>query len=148
VKALLIAATLHNLGHVRLSAVVANGGKSARARARLARCVLDHVGATDVPVGIGSDGSPTCAQPHEYALAGYAATPDAALREGGALLVETLTRAADKSVASSSFRRCATLPTCARRGPNSCCARYRPSRCRAASSPTRRRPRAGRRTRR
>jgi hypothetical protein len=44
VKALLIAAILHNQGHVWLRAVVCNGGSSARDRARLARCVLDHVG--------------------------------------------------------------------------------------------------------
>jgi hypothetical protein len=99
IKALLVAATLHNQGNVCLRAVVANGGGAARDRARLARCVLDHVGAEDVPVGVGSDGVQSVpAQPHEYALDGYAAAPDARLRIGAELLVEALAAAPGQSV--------------------------------------------------
>jgi hypothetical protein len=120
VKALLIAAILHNQSHLRLRAVVANGGGCARERARLARCILDYVGATDVPVGVGTDGAElVVAQPHEYLLPTYASVPDGALRAGEELLIEALTRAPDKSVrvvmtladfAQGDGRRCAGRP--------------------------------------
>jgi hypothetical protein len=91
---------MHNQGHVKLIAVIANGGGCARERARLARCVLDHVGATSVPVGIGSDGVEhgLGARPHEYAIAGYAAVADGALHDGAELLRGALERAPDGSV--------------------------------------------------
>jgi hypothetical protein len=99
VKALLVASALHAQGGVTLRAVVANGGR-ARERARLTRCLLDHVGATDVPVGVGSDGAAAVTSPrHEYALPGCAAVADERLRAGGPLLLEVLSRAADLSVA-------------------------------------------------
>jgi hypothetical protein len=94
----LIAAILHRQGHPHLGAVIANGG-IARDCARLARCLLDHVDARDVPVGVGSDGAvAVTAQTHEYELAGYADVLDSRLRRGDELLLEVLSRAPDKSV--------------------------------------------------
>jgi hypothetical protein len=81
-----------------LRAVVANGGGSARNRAQLARCILNHVGASTVPVGIGTEGTATVAHPHEYALDEYDSAPVASLRDGFGLLVEVLERSADGSV--------------------------------------------------
>ncbi|KAG8463889.1 hypothetical protein KFE25_000057 [Diacronema lutheri] len=71
IKALLVAAVLHRHGRIVLRAVIANGGQQADLRAKLARCVLDHVGVLDVPVGIGSAGSEYSAQAHEYQLEGF-----------------------------------------------------------------------------
>lgn len=56
VKALLVAATLHMMGHVVLRAIVANGGCQATERAVLGLAILEALGIEDVPVGVGSDG--------------------------------------------------------------------------------------------
>lgn len=98
VKALLIAAVLHKLGRVRLLAVVANGGQQPRARAKLALCVLDQLGIVNVPVGIGSEGKPHVAKPHEYALDGYEAVDESRLVDGNELLLSTLRAARPKSI--------------------------------------------------
>lgn len=78
--------------------VVCNGGAQARERATLARCLLDHVGAYDVPVGIGSAGDPSGARPHEYALPGYADVDQSRLLDGAQLLHSALRGAQRKSV--------------------------------------------------
>ncbi|KAG8460299.1 hypothetical protein KFE25_011790 [Diacronema lutheri] len=98
VKALLVAASLHRDSHISLRAVVANGGGQPRARAALARCLLDHLGLCDVPVGVGSHGVPYDAQPHEYALHGYEHVDAAALPDGAQLMLDALRDAAPKSV--------------------------------------------------
>jgi inosine-uridine nucleoside N-ribohydrolase len=102
--------------------VIANGGGCARARARLARRMLDHVGANDVPVGVGSDGTEVAAQPHEYKLQGCLEVPDNTLRDGGELLLDALSRAPDQTVSVvliSSLRDfadvCARAPALVRR---------------------------------
>lgn len=97
VKVLLVLAILHKLKRVSLLAVVANGGGQPRARAALALCVLEHLGVTNVPVGIGSVGVPSAPQPHEYALAGIAGA-DARLERGHELLLRTIRGAPPKSV--------------------------------------------------
>jgi len=97
-KSLVIAATLHLRRRVRLLAVVANSGAQPRARARLARCVLDHVGVRDVPVGVGLMGQAYTASLHEYALDGYENVAEQRLLDGGALLVRVLRGARRRSV--------------------------------------------------
>ncbi|KAG8463308.1 hypothetical protein KFE25_004819 [Diacronema lutheri] len=97
-KALLITATLHCQRLVTLRAVIANGGHQATERARLARCLLDHVGAHHVPVGVGSAGHVYTPQPHEYALDGYERTSERALLDGRELFVDVLRRAAPRSL--------------------------------------------------
>lgn len=96
VKAILVAAVLHRLESINLTAVVANGGGQPARRAQLARTVLDHVGVTDVPVGVGSLGTPYVAQPHEYALSGF--NDKASLVDGHALLMRTLRSARNHSL--------------------------------------------------
>lgn len=94
-----MSAILHKHGRIALRAVLANGGGEPLARARLARCVLDHVGETRVPVGVGSAGTAAPAQPHEFDLAGYDAVDDARIElDGGALLLRALRRARAGSV--------------------------------------------------
>jgi hypothetical protein len=111
VKALLVAAVLHRQGALRLLAVVANGGNKARERALLAKCVLSHADVGDVPVGVGSAGTATTAQPHEYALAPVG--EDAVeVEEGPALLRRTVEAAKNRSltfVCISSLRDLADL---------------------------------------
>lgn len=111
-QALLVCAIMHKQGQLTLRAVVANGGGQPIRRARLARCVLDHVHADDVPVGIGSAGRETAAQPHEYRLAGYTDVDDAQLHGGAELLRSVLADSADQSltiVCISSLRDVADL---------------------------------------
>ncbi|KAJ1618479.1 hypothetical protein T492DRAFT_453841 [Pavlovales sp. CCMP2436] len=98
VKALLVAAMLHLHGRIELCAVICNGGGQPRERAQLARCVLDHLGAVNVPVGIGSEGTPCSAQPHEYGIAGYAAVEPSRLLDGRTLMLKVLQRARPKSL--------------------------------------------------
>jgi hypothetical protein len=93
-----IAAALHMRRRVRLVAVVCNGGGDPAARARLARCVLDHVGAVRVPVGVGSAGVPYEPKPHEYTLDGYADVDERRLLDGATLLLRALRGAARKSL--------------------------------------------------
>lgn len=97
-KVILVLAVAHLKGQIRLVAVVANGGAQATDRARLARCLLDHVEAYDVPVGIGSAGIPTEAQPHEYALPRYADVDPSCLLDGAELIRRALLDAPRKSV--------------------------------------------------
>lgn len=89
-KTLLILATLHRRGVLGLRAVVCNGGGEPAARARLALCLLRHLGVDDVPVGVGSAGVPSRPEPHEYMLQGYDDVEPADLAEGSALLRATL----------------------------------------------------------
>lgn len=97
VKVLLVLGVLHKLGRISLLAVVANGGGQPRKRAALARCILNHLGVRDVPVGIGSMGSARSAQPHEFALTGMEEA-DAQLELGPELLLRTLRAAPFRSV--------------------------------------------------
>jgi hypothetical protein len=97
-EALLLAWKLHRQDAIRLVGVVANGGGHPAARARLARCLLDRVGATSIPVGIGSAGMPISTQPHEYALDGYAHTSGESLMPGATLILHALEEAAPKSL--------------------------------------------------
>lgn len=99
-KALLIAATLHKQKLLVLRGVIANGGHQARERARLARCLLDHVNCADVPVGIGSAGKAYAPMPHEYTLQGYdsAGVNDAQLLDGGRLFHDVLKKVPPRSL--------------------------------------------------
>jgi hypothetical protein len=97
-KAILSLAMLDLQGELELLAVIANGGGSPDDRATLARCLLDHVGATHVPVGVGSAGKPTTAAAHEYAIDGYACTDRSRLEDGRLLLLRVLTEAPPKSI--------------------------------------------------
>lgn len=81
-----------------LRVVIANGGQQALLRAKLALCVLDHVGVTDVPVGVGSAGKEYSAQSHEYRLEGFDEVDEARLHDGGPLLLSTLEDAAPRSL--------------------------------------------------
>ncbi|KAJ1621397.1 hypothetical protein T492DRAFT_887047 [Pavlovales sp. CCMP2436] len=93
VKALLVLAVAHMQGAVQLKAVVANGGMQAVERAKLARCMLDHMGVLDVPVGHGSAGQPYSPQPHEYSIDDYALVDAGRLVVGERLLKQTLSAA-------------------------------------------------------
>lgn len=98
-KALLVAGVFHLSGSLELCAVVANGGAQPEMRARLARCVLDHVGVgSSVPVGIGSMGTPYAAQPHEYSLAGFEQVEARELADGKALLMQVFRQAKRRSL--------------------------------------------------
>ena len=99
VKALLVLAIAHRQGHIRLSAVVANGGGRPARRAQLARLILDRIGEPAVPVGVGSAGVAIAEQPHECDLRGYDAVDPARLLDGKALLARTLARAAPRAIA-------------------------------------------------
>ncbi|KAJ1636960.1 hypothetical protein T492DRAFT_956313 [Pavlovales sp. CCMP2436] len=98
VKALLVAAMLHLHGRIELCAVICNGGGQPRKRAQLARCVLDHLGAVNVPVGIGSEGTPCSARPHEYNLEDFSAVKQSRLLDGRTLMLKVLQRARPKSL--------------------------------------------------
>jgi len=99
VKALLIAAVGHRQGGgVHIAGVVANGGGEPLRRARLARCILDTIGAPDIPVAVGSPGVPTLAKPHEYAIDGYAEVDDSRLWDGAELIRSVLTGARRQSL--------------------------------------------------
>lgn len=97
-KAILLAAALHRARQLTLRAVVCNGGHQATERAKLARCLLDHVDTRDVPVGVGSEGVFYEPHAHEYELQGYAAVDESRLLPGGALLLRALRTAPRKSV--------------------------------------------------
>ena len=97
-KALLIAATMHRERHIALCGVVANGGHQALQRARLARCVLDHLRLPKIPVGVGTAGKESAPMPHEYALPGYDDVDDARLVPGARLIVDVLRSAPARSV--------------------------------------------------
>ena len=97
-KALLIAATMHRERHIALCGVVANGGHQALQRARLARCLLDHLRLHKVPVGVGTAGKESAPMPHEYALSGYDDVDDARLVPGARLIADVLRSAPARSV--------------------------------------------------
>lgn len=112
IKALLITAVLHRQHALRLCAVIANGGQQAERRAKLARAVLDHIGADDVPVGVGSEGKAYMPQSHEFALPSVDAIDARRLVPGADLLQRTVQAAAPKSltfVCISSLRDLADL---------------------------------------
>jgi len=98
VKALLVLALAHMHGHVRLSAVIANGGGRPDRRAQLVRLILDRIGEPAVPVGVGSAGVSVTEQPHECSMRGFEAIDPARLLDGTALLVRTLARAQPRGV--------------------------------------------------
>jgi len=100
VKALCVAATMHRMRNsgLRLRAVITNGGGDALGRARLARCVLDHLSVVDVPVGAGSDGTPRTPAAFEYDIPGYEDVDDADIEDGARLLRTTLEDADPGSV--------------------------------------------------
>ncbi|KAJ1636927.1 hypothetical protein T492DRAFT_860811 [Pavlovales sp. CCMP2436] len=89
---------LHLHGRIELCAVICNGGGQPRERAQLARCVLDHLGALNVPVGIGSEGTSYSAQPHEYNLEDFSTVKQSRLLDGRALMLKVLQRARPKSL--------------------------------------------------
>jgi hypothetical protein len=88
---------LHEQRSIELVGVVANGGGQPEARARLAYCILDKLGA-EIPVGIGSQGMPYEAQPHEYALDGCAQVSRDSLHQGKALIARALMQSKRKSL--------------------------------------------------
>jgi len=98
VKSLLLAAALHRARQVTFRAAICNGGHQAHARAKLARCLLDHVGARDVPVGVGSEGVAYAPQPHEYSLDGYDDVDESRLLNGESLLLKTIRTSPRKSL--------------------------------------------------
>jgi len=98
VKALLVLAMAHAHAQIELAAVVANGGAHPARRAQLARLILDRVGESAVPVGVGSAGTFVPEQPHECAMRGFGAVDRARLLDGQALLARTLRRATRSSV--------------------------------------------------
>jgi inosine-uridine nucleoside N-ribohydrolase len=86
VKVLLVLAVLHRRGLIDFVGAVCNGGGQPALRAQLARCVLDTVGAREIPVAIGSAGKPYSAQPHEYAIEGFDAVDPTRLLDGPTLI--------------------------------------------------------------
>jgi len=99
VKALLISSVLHSKRQLRVRGIVANGGEDPRERAALAKCILDHVGVHDIPIGVGKAGS--AAGPphaHERAIEGFVETRRADLEDGAALIMRILHAAPDKSL--------------------------------------------------
>ncbi|KAJ1637179.1 hypothetical protein T492DRAFT_954372, partial [Pavlovales sp. CCMP2436] len=98
VQTLLVAAALHRSGAHVLRAVLASGPEGAA----LARAVLDHLGATDVPVGVGiSVGLPVAPPPNLYSLPIDAHSPPAASGQicpGGDLLARVISSAAPRSL--------------------------------------------------
>ncbi|KAJ1618282.1 hypothetical protein T492DRAFT_892325, partial [Pavlovales sp. CCMP2436] len=92
IKTILILAMLHKQSAVSLRAVICSGGQQPEKRAALGKCLLNHLGESNVPVGIGSRGKEYSAQPHEYLLEGHGQVrEDADLVEGHALLMQSLT---------------------------------------------------------
>lgn len=90
---------LHVHKEVLLRGVVCNGGGQPEKRARLARALLDQLGVDDeVPVGIGSQGKPYTAQPHEYDLAGFEGVGEERLMDGAALVRRLLNTAGPHSL--------------------------------------------------
>jgi inosine-uridine nucleoside N-ribohydrolase len=91
---------MHTQRTLDLVGVVCNGGTGDEpaARAALARCVLDTLGATAVPVAVGSSGQPYAPLAHEYALDGYTAAAARVGADGarplgrGAELIERVLR--------------------------------------------------------
>lgn len=98
VKAILALAVYHKVGRLQLKGVVANGGHEAEARALLARAALDYVGASDVAVGVGSQGLEQPPQPHEYDMPGFSRTMAPFLQHGFTLLQRIIASAAPKSL--------------------------------------------------
>lgn len=97
-KAILIAATLHIRGDIRLLGVVANGGGHALERAKLSRAILDNAGAESVPVGVGSTGRFTTPNDYEFALEGYEKVAVEALRDGAELLDTAIRTSAERGL--------------------------------------------------
>mmetsp|Transcript_1839 Transcript_1839/g.4600 ORF Transcript_1839/g.4600 Transcript_1839/m.4600 type:complete len:996 (-) Transcript_1839:291-3278(-) len=99
IKTILILAMLHKQSAVSLRAVICSGGQQPEKRAALGKCLLNHLGESNVPVGIGSRGKEYSAQPHEYLLEGHGQVrEDADLVEGHALLMQILREARPKSL--------------------------------------------------
>lgn len=98
-NALVIAATLHVQGELRLRAVVCTGGGLPEKRARLALCTLNQLGIEDIPVGFGAPGASREESPHEFVMDGFASTADdmGRIRPEG-LLLATLRARSDGSV--------------------------------------------------
>jgi hypothetical protein len=90
IKALLVLWHLHTQGILDLVGVCCNGGGEPTARAALARCVLDTLGATRVPVAVGSVGEEYASMPHEYRLPGYADDGALPLERGDELIERVL----------------------------------------------------------
>jgi hypothetical protein len=78
---------MHKQRAVKFVGVVANGGGQPEARAKLARCILNALGATMIPVGVGSFGKEYASMPHEYGIEGYDAA-DAHGASGQSLRLE------------------------------------------------------------
>mmetsp|Transcript_13660 Transcript_13660/g.36568 ORF Transcript_13660/g.36568 Transcript_13660/m.36568 type:complete len:466 (+) Transcript_13660:84-1481(+) len=98
VKVLIAATVAHIRGDIVLRCVVCNGGGAPSARARLARCVLDHLRAYEVPVGVGSAGETRTPYSYEYNLDGYHDVDNARLIDGTALIDSVLQNALPRSL--------------------------------------------------
>jgi hypothetical protein len=98
VKTLLILAILHKQGSIALRGVICSGGGQPAKRAALAKCLLQHLGEPDVPVGVGSVGKPYSAQPHEYDIPGYASVQESELVDGHELIMGLLREAKPASL--------------------------------------------------
>lgn len=97
-KALLVLAALDLQRELEFAGVVTNGGANAQGRAALARCLLDHIGATHVPVGIGSAGTTARVGSHEFSLTGYDSVERSRLEDGRSLLRRLLVEARPRSL--------------------------------------------------
>jgi hypothetical protein len=98
VKAIIVAAMHHLAGEVNLRGVVCNGGAQPERRAKLARCLLDQIGAPDIPVGIGSAGKEHIAGAHEFDFDGIDGVDDSRLHDGVDLLLSALVAAEPHSL--------------------------------------------------
>lgn len=99
VKCILVLAVQHLHRNVTLHGVVCNGGGHARSRAKLARCLLRHMGIGDfVRVGVGSQGKYAAPNAYEFDIQGYADTLDDQLEPGHAVIHDTLLQAPPKSL--------------------------------------------------
>lgn len=98
VKSITTSAIQHKAGKIRVHGVVCNGGHQALQRAKLARALLNYLGAHDIPVAVGSAGKPYTPQPHEYAFPGVEDVQESELREGKELIRSILERAGPHSL--------------------------------------------------
>lgn len=97
-KAILIAGILHQHGVINVKGVVTNGGGQARGRAKLARALLNHIGAKGIPVGIGTAGRAAPPRRYEYNLDGFESVDEGTLHGGASLIDTVLRRGRDQSL--------------------------------------------------
>jgi len=117
VKALIVAAVLHSKRQINLVGVIANGGGQPLARAKLARCVLNHLG-VDVPVAVGSQGKHYEAKPHEFLLPGYEEVDEASFQRGPELLDKVLRAHSKRSLTVVNIAALTDLAEAMQRAPD------------------------------